>query len=184
MLGLHSRCRDQATGWPVQGSNCGSQRFFSRNRRHRVWDTHSLLFNGYRVSFRGRSVLLTAHVYLAPKLIMSGAIPLLSLCSFVECQGYISFPSLFSTGEIRKHGANIGTHGWNTSGSLWAVPSVVLTRKQQTSCYSLFSKMLTSNIFCSCVYVRKHLILAGMATSVSVPDELVYVTYPTFSVIR
>jgi hypothetical protein len=41
----------------------------------------------YRVSFRERSVLLTAHVYLVPKLRMSGAIPLLSLCTFVEWAG-------------------------------------------------------------------------------------------------
>jgi len=59
--------------------------------------------------------------------------------------------------------------------------SVILTRKQQTSWYSLFSKMLTHSIFCSCVHVRKHVILAELAISVSVPKELVYATYPSFS---
>jgi len=65
----------------VQGSNPDKgKRFFSLPKHiDRQWSPSTLLFNAYRRSFRGRGMLLTTHLHLAPTLRMCGAIPLVPL---------------------------------------------------------------------------------------------------------
>jgi len=61
----------------ILGSNRSSDDwFFSSNRRIWLWCSPSLLFNGYRSSFRGvkRPKLEGSHVHLVPRLKMSGVI--------------------------------------------------------------------------------------------------------------
>jgi hypothetical protein len=68
--------------WIIRGSNRGREDgFFSSDRRIRHWCAPSLLFNGYRSSYRGakRPKLEVNHVHLVPRLKMSGIVPLIPL---------------------------------------------------------------------------------------------------------
>ena len=56
----------------------------------RLWGPPGLTFNWFRVlssEQSGRDVILTAHLHLAPRLRMSGAIPLLPIYAFMDLSG-------------------------------------------------------------------------------------------------
>jgi hypothetical protein len=89
------------------------------------------------------------------------------LACFLPEKSIRMVPTLEITVGIRMVAYGIFVHNLNSQTTNFLVQSS--------------SKMLTHSIFCSCVQIRKHVILAGLATSVSVPNELVYATYPSFS---
>jgi hypothetical protein len=93
-----SRSRDDVAGIMTrsragrcQGSNLGTVKRFFSSPEHpdRLWGPPSLLFNGYRGYFPKikRPWRDVDHSRLAPKLRISGAIPLLPLCAITASTG-------------------------------------------------------------------------------------------------
>ena len=93
-LGLRSRCIDLTTDCTIQDSDTGKGERHSPNRPHRFWGPPSLLFSKYGSSSPRRGggaqsswgVILTTH-RLAPRLGISGCVPLPRICAFVTWMG-------------------------------------------------------------------------------------------------
>jgi len=103
---IRKQYSDLATGWRIRGSKPGSH--LLRNVQTGFEATLSLLFNGYRGSYPGvkRSRRkMTTCLHLAPRLRMSGAIPLFPLYA-LRVRGGTTVPfndSEMTEGQVTCH---------------------------------------------------------------------------------